>query len=75
MARAGTARTQSKAAMDAASTAAAKDNEPERLQAQLAGAQRKHAAAMGAKEGAEFRAKRAKALRKQAEWRAATLRK
>ena len=57
-------------AKDVASTAAAKDRELERLQMQLAGAQRKHAAVMSAREGAEFKAKREKTLRKQAERRA-----
>ena len=55
VAQAGTARAQSKAAKDVASTAAAKDRELERLQMQTAGAQRKHAAAMGAKGGAEIK--------------------
>ena len=43
MAQAETASVKSKAAKDVASTAAAKDREPERLQKQLADAQRKHA--------------------------------
>ena len=42
---------------------------------QLADAQRKHAAAMDAREGAEFKAKREETLRKQAERRAGTLRR
>ena len=43
VAQAETASVKSKAAKDVASTAAAKDREPERLQKQLADAQRKHA--------------------------------
>ena len=70
VAQAERARAQSKAAMDVASTAAAKDREVERLQMQLADAQRKHAAAMDVKEGAELKAKRQETLRKQAERRA-----
>ena len=75
MAQAGTARAKSKAAKDVASTAAAKDRELERLQMQLADAQRKHAAAMDAREGTKFKAKREGTPRKQAERRAVTLRK
>ena len=75
VAQAGTASVKSKAAKDVASTAAAKDRELERLQMQPADAQREHAAAMDAKKGAEFKAKREETLRKQAERRAVTLRK
>ena len=70
VAQAETARAQPKAAMDVASTAAAKDRELERLQMQLTDAQRKHAAAMGAMGGVEFKAKCQGTLCKQAERRA-----
>ena len=66
VAQAGTARAQSKAAKDAASTAAAKDRELGRLQMQLADAQRKHAAAMDVKEGVKSKAECEETLRKQA---------
>ena len=72
MAQTKAARAESKAAGDVASTAAAKDRELDRLQAQLDGALRKYAAAVGAKEGAELKAKRAETQRKQAERRTAS---